>query len=181
MNLNSPCPCGTGKTYENCCHPYISGNSQAPTAEALMRSRYSAYVLCELEYIKKTVATLKDYDLKAAKDWATQSEWKGLKIISTEQGLESDKKGTVEFTATYTHAGKTYEHHEVSKFKKNADGAWRFVDGDSHTHEEGQGHHHHHEKIKPIVRDSAKVGRNDPCPCGSGKKYKKCCANIAQA
>lgn len=180
MNSNSPCPCGTGKIYESCCEPYISGKELAPTAEALMRSRYCAYTLCELDYIKKTVASSGDFDLKAAKDWAAQSEWKGLKILSTELGKESDKKGTVEFTATYSNGGKTYEHHEVSQFKKNSDGAWRFVDGDSHTHEDGKGHQHHHEKIKPMVRESAKVGRNDPCTCGSGKKYKKCCGDVAQ-
>ncbi len=178
MNSNSPCPCGHDKKYENCCGPYIKGTASAPTAEALMRSRYTAYTLCELDYIKKTLATksAKDFDAKSAKEWASQSEWKGLKILATEQGKETDKIGTVEFTATYTHNGKTFEHHEVSEFNRNAQGEWRFVDGDSHTHEEGEGHQHHHEKSQPIVRTSAKIGRNDPCSCGSGKKYKKCCA-----
>ena len=50
---------------------------------------------------------------------------------------------------------------------------WYFVDGESHTHKEGEGHHAH-QKPQPVVRDQPKIGRNDPCNCGSGKKYKKC-------
>ncbi|MDZ4663068.1 MAG: YchJ family metal-binding protein [Pseudomonadota bacterium] len=172
------CPCGTERDYETCCAPFISGKSLPPTAEALMRSRYTAYAISELDYIKKTLATAssKDFDPVAAKEWANQSEWKGLKIISTDLGKESDKTGTVEFAATYSHKEKTYEHHEVSQFQRNGKGEWRFVDGESHTHEDGEGHQHHHEKTQPMVRESAKVGRNDACPCGSGKKYKKCCS-----
>ncbi|MGE0615919.1 MAG: YchJ family metal-binding protein, partial [Bacteriovoracia bacterium] len=101
-----------------------------------------------------------------ARSWAKDSEWMGLKIESAQDNI-------VEFTARYKTEGKVLEHHETSKFRKIKD-RWYFVDGDSHIHEEGQGHHH--ATPKPIVRAEPKLGRNDPCHCGSGKKYKKCCA-----
>ncbi len=173
------CPCGSNEKYENCCEPYLKGMSYAPTAEKLMRSRYTAYTQANIDYIKKTLApeSQKDFDVAAAKKWATESKWKGLKIISTKQGLESDKKGVVEFTVTYETEGETLDHHEVSTFRKNDKGQWMFVDGDAHTHKEGEDHHHHHHRQETIVRDTPKLGRNDPCSCGSGKKYKKCCAS----
>lgn len=171
------CACGTGKSFDVCCGPFIEGTARPETAELLMRSRYTAYTKGDIGYIKRTSApeTHKDFDDGAAKEWADSAEWKGLKILSVEKGGPEDKKGVVEFMATYHQDGKTLEHHEVSKFRKKPDGTWLFVDGDSHTHEEGQGHHHHHHPVQQtVVREAPKVGRNDPCPCGSGKKFKKC-------
>ncbi len=142
-----------------------------------MRARYTAYTRTNIDFIKKTLApeSRSDFDLEATKKWATKSVWKGLKIVSTENGLESDNKGSVEFIATYSQNGQGFEHHEVSQFRKNENGEWLFVESDSHTHKEGEGHHHHHTKPQTVLRESPKVGRNDPCVCGSGKKYKKCC------
>jgi SEC-C motif-containing protein len=144
-----------------------------------MRSRYTAYSQKNVDYLAKTLATESrhDFDPAASKKWAADAEWKGLQILSTEKGGPGDKKGTVEFVATYIQNGETIEHHEVSRFRKTEHGEWRFVDGESHTHKGGEGHHHHHAHEKPqtMMRESPKVGRNDPCPCGSGKKYKKCC------
>lgn len=171
------CPCDSGKTFASCCEPYINGTAEPQTAEALMRSRYTAYTQVQIGYLKKTLApeSSSDFDSAAAKKWAEEVEWKGLKIESTERGGPEDRDGKVEFTATFVQDGETLEHHEVSTFKKNKQGAWRFVEGDAHTHREGEGHHHH-VKQETVVREEPKVGRNDPCPCGSGKKYKKCCA-----
>jgi SEC-C motif-containing protein len=170
------CPCDSGKPFENCCEPFINGEKQPETAEALMRSRYTAYTRSDIGYLKRTLAkeSQKDFDEKSSKEWAAKSEWLGLKVLSTQKGSPEDRTGIVEFTATYKQNGSTVEHHEVSKFKKNAEGEWRFLDGDSHVHKEGEGHHHHHHATEPVVREGPKVGRNDPCPCGSGKKYKKC-------
>jgi SEC-C motif-containing protein len=139
-----------------------------------MRSRYTAYTLVDVDYIKKTLApeSRSDFDPKTTKDWAQNAKWKGLKINSTAKGTASDTKGTVEFTATYEQDGEGFDHHEVSEFRKDDKGQWLFVDGDAHTHKEGETHHHH--KPQTVQRESPKVGRNDPCPCGSGKKYKKC-------
>lgn len=171
------CPCGTGKEYSICCEPFIKGDALPETAEALMRSRYSAYTQNEIAYIEQTLApeSRSDFDRKSTESWAKDSTWKGLQVISTKKGGVEDKKGTVEFTATYVQDGEEIEHHEVSEFRKNDKGQWLFVEGDSHTHRGGHGHHHHHHTPQTVVREAPKVGRNDPCICGSEKKYKKCC------
>lgn len=177
------CPCGSGKDLSACCEPYIQGDRAPDTAEQLMRSRYTAYTQANIGYIKKTSSpsAMKDFDEKAAKEWAESAEWRGLEILNVQGGGADDKKGIVEFMATYSQDGNGLEHHETSTFRRNGKGHWVFEDGESHTHEEGQGHHHHHHHgpIQPIVRESPKVGRNDPCPCGSGKKFKKCCGAAA--
>lgn len=161
------CPCGSSREYSVCCEPYISGKVKAPTAEALMRSRYSAYVEHAIDYIINTCVSSKneqhdngDIDYKSTRDWSEKSKWLGLKIISTEEGGITDTEGTVEFEATYERDGLRDIHHETGKFKKEKD-EWLYVEG----------------RISPrtIVRSAPKTGRNDPCPCGSGKKYKHCC------
>jgi SEC-C motif-containing protein len=174
------CACGSLKTYSTCCEPFITGKSYPETAEQLMRSRYTAYTLNDINYIKKTLApeSQKDFDVKASKEWAANAEWLGLKISSVKKGAATDTEGIIDFTVTYKESGKKLEHHEISEFRKDNNGHWLFVDGDAHTHEEGQGHHHH-VKQETVVRAGPKVGRNDPCVCGSGKKYKKCCGAAA--
>jgi len=158
------CPCGSGRAYSACCELYIRGKAKAPTAEALMRSRYSAYVEHEIDYIINTCVRRgeEDIDYKSTSDWSRQSKWLGLKIISTAKGGITDNEGTVEFEATYEKDGLRDIHHETGKFKKEKD-EWLYVEG----------------RISPttIVRSAPKTGRNDPCPCGSGKKYKHCCAH----
>jgi len=168
------CPCGTNKEYSQCCEPYIEGKKPAPTPEALMRSRYAAYVKVATPYLRETLApeTRGDYNEAEVIEWSKQSEWLGLDILKAEGN-------TVEFVAKYKTQGKVLEHHEVSTFRKDG-GRWYFVDGESHVHEEGKGHEHHAAEAKqPLRRETPKVGRNDPCPCGSGKKSKKCCGAAA--
>jgi SEC-C motif domain protein len=171
------CYCQSNIEFSNCCEPFLKGEQKPETAEKLMRSRYSAFATHQVDYLGKTLApeSRGDFDQASTKKWAEQAEWKNLQILKTVKGQIEDKKGTVEFIATYTSEGETLDHHEVSEFRKSDTGQWYFVDGDSHTHKEGEGHHHHHEKPETVVRESPKVGRNDPCTCGSGKKYKKCC------
>jgi len=156
----STCPCGSGLDYEVCCGPYLAGTN-APTAEALMRSRYTAYAVHNIDYIINTcVSTGKnDIDRKETKAWSDQSTWLGLKIIAVEKGGVNDTEGTVEFEASYERNGLKDRHHETARFKKHS-GSWLYEDG----------------SVAPVtvVRTSPKVGRNDPCPCGSGKKYKLC-------
>ncbi|MBI9074152.1 MAG: YchJ family protein [Desulfatibacillum sp.] len=160
----SQCPCGSEKEYEACCQPLIKGEAEAKTAEALMRSRYTAYSLAEIEYIGATIDPERneDFDEKSARDWAENSQWHGLEVVSTRKGGEDDETGQVEFIASYTQSNARTKHHELAEFRK-IDGKWFFVDGEAVA-------------PKPVKRDTPKVGRNDPCPCGSGKKYKKCCA-----
>jgi SEC-C motif-containing protein len=167
------CPCGSGRQYSDCCEQYISGKAKAPTAEALMRSRYSAYVEHEIDYIINTCvqkgkddAAYAPIDYKSTRDWSEQSTWLGLKIISVEKGAVTDTEGTVEFEASYMRDGLKDVHHEKAKFKKenNTEGAqWLYDEG--------------YITPRTIVRTGPKTGRNDPCPCGSGKKYKHCCLN----
>jgi SEC-C motif-containing protein len=176
------CPCGNEKEFSQCCEPFLKGEATPDTAEKLMRSRYTAFTLADMEYVKRTLApeARKGFDVASSKEAAKQAKWKGLKILSTKAGGPDDDEGIVEFTATYEHAGEGVEHHEVSEFRKE-DGEWFFVDGDAHTHREGEGHQHHHTHERPVtvVREAPKVGRNDPCSCGSGKKFKKCCGAAA--
>jgi len=169
------CPCLSTKSYADCCEPYISGKRLAPTPEALMRARYSAYVKVEMPFLKDTLApeSRTSYSEKDAREWAQNSEWLGLKITEA-------KGDTVEFVVKYKPDkdkadAKVLEHHEISKFKKTGD-RWFFVDGQSTVNEEGQEPGQYEKVLTPIVREAPKIGRNDPCACGSGKKSKKCCA-----
>jgi len=126
-----------------------------------MRSRYSAYVKGEIPWLKDSLEenSQKDFDEKAARDWSKEAEWLNLTIVNSKT---DEKKGTgqVEFIAKYKQAGVTAEHHELSDFvRKNNN--WYFTKGRTVKHDP--------------VRKEQTAGRNDPCPCGSGKKYKKCC------
>ncbi len=156
------CPCGSGLDLSQCCEPYLKGKKMAPTAEALMRSRYTAFALGELDYVEKThhESTRKDLDMEGVRSWATNSEWLGLEILGTEKGKEKDSEGKVEFKCKFIFNEKPQTHHELSTFTKVGE-QWFFVDGVM--------------KNATVRRAEPKVGRNDPCPCGSGKKAKKCC------
>lgn len=170
------CYCGSELSFSNCCEPFLKKQDYPKTAEKLMRARYSAYATANVDYLYDSLApeSRSDFDRKATQSWAKTAKWLKLQIVSTTKGLEDDTEGVVEFIATYNDGKEDLDHHEVSDFRKESStGRWYFVDGDAHTHEAGQGHHHH-EKPQTVVREEPKVGRNDPCPCGSGKKYKKC-------
>jgi SEC-C motif-containing protein len=83
------CPCGSGLNYDECCGPYIAGTKDAPTAEALMRARYSAYVKDEIPFIVKSCSpntkSEEKIDEKETRKWAERSKWLGLEVVSTEQ------------------------------------------------------------------------------------------------
>jgi SEC-C motif-containing protein len=155
------CPCGSGLDYAECCEPYITGAKDAPTAEALMRSRYSAYAEHAVDYIVETCYRegRDAIDVRQTRNWSERSRWLGLKILDVNQGGPQDQEGTVEFEASYEQDGLRDTHHERAKFKKK-DGKWFYEEGDIVP--------------KTVIRSGPKVGRNDPCPCGSGKKYKHC-------
>jgi SEC-C motif-containing protein len=159
----SKCPCQSGKEYDACCGPIISGSQAALTAEALMRSRYSAFAKGEVDYLGRSLHPDQraDYDPGATQRWANHSEWVNLQILNISGGGTDDDEGTVEFIATYRQKGNTLSHHEVGQFNR-LNGIWYYTDGKIVT-------------PGTVRHESPKVGRNDPCPCGSGKKYKKCC------
>ena len=94
------CPCGSGKPYGECCEPIIKGTTKAPTAEALMRARYTSYVKQEIDFIINSCEhsdQIAEVDRKATEDWSKNSEWHGLRILRTEKGTEKDDEGIVEF------------------------------------------------------------------------------------
>ncbi|MDR1215197.1 MAG: YchJ family protein [Treponema sp.] len=156
------CPCGSGKQYTDCCEPFILGVQKPLTAEALMRSRYTAYTVHAVDYIVSTCVRKKeqDIDVRLTREWSEKAKWLGLKVISIEKGSESDTEGIIEFEARYEQNNLRDIHHERASFKK-VDDVWLYDEG----------------VIVPetIVRSTPKVGRNEPCPCGSGRKYKHCC------
>ncbi|WP_422133511.1 YchJ family protein [Endozoicomonas sp. ALD040] len=150
------CPCGSGQTYKACCGPYHSGQA-APTAEALMRSRFSAYYLKNTDYLLATtwqrqINGLDKADIHRETD---ATRWTRLDLVSTEAGGSADSRGKVEFKAWFLNpaTGREEAHHEHSDFIREQ-GHWYF--------------------IYPDI-PARLPGRNDPCLCGSGKKYKKCC------
>ena len=124
-----------------------------------MRSRYSAYVKGEIDYLTQSLLPEErsTFSPKSAREWAESSEWLGLEIVKAKGGA-SDQKGEVEFIARFKQEGIEHEHHEISTFKKR-NGRWFFADG----------------RVLPKIPVGMAVGRNTACPCGSGKKYKRCC------
>jgi SEC-C motif-containing protein len=118
-----------------------------------MRSRYTAFVAQDWAYLDRTQAK------QDKEPPTTDIEWQGLEVLATHGGATDDTQGTVEFIARYRHQGRPAVLHEISRFGRQ-EGNWTYLDGEF-----------------PKVARPAKTGRNDPCPCSSGKKYKKCCAH----
>ena len=147
-NVVTLCPCNSGKDYSACCGPYHNGEA-APTPEALMRSRYSAFALENAEYLLATWH--KDYRPQTL-EFAADTRWTGLDILGA--GSDGDT-GRVHFIATFNEAGEWLLLEEKSRFER-LDGRWYYLAGETDFR-------------------SPDVGRNDPCLCGSGKKWKKCC------
>ena len=156
------CPCGSKRSFDACCGPYIENLYPAPTAEALMRSRYTAYTRANVAYLKKTSRTglAGEFDEAAVTQFAKRVRWLGLDIIRTQQGLSDDTVGEITYVARYVDAGHEKQIAEHARFQKSPTG-WLYVGSSTAPSS----------TVAPKVR----VGRNDPCPCGSGKKYKKCC------
>lgn len=128
MTSNFACYCGSSKSFQLCCGVYLSGQKTAPTAEALMRSRYCAYVQKNIDYLVKTHAPPSgQVDRAGIAEWAAQVQWLGLNVIATQQGGEGDHEGEVEFMAYYDIAGLKGMLHERSRFKRIA-GEWRYID-----------------------------------------------------
>lgn len=161
--MSGNCPCGSGKPYDECCGPLHRGETTAETAEALMRARYSAYEKGAFEFLHESLHPnhRSDHDLNATRRWAEKSRWTGLEVRVVEAGGTDDDTGVVEFIASYRENNQQRKHHEIGRFERFK-GAWYYVDGEMPAPE-------------TVRYDTPRVGRNEPCPCGSGKKYKKCC------
>ncbi len=159
----SLCPCCSDLPFDRCCGPVLSGDVKAATPERVMRARYTAYAQANLDYLRVTLApeSRDEFDADSARTWSESAVWEGLEIVACEAGGVGDDTGTVEFIARYTVDGEARKHHEIAQFVK-CDGEWFFADGQIVA-------------PRPYVREAPKLGRNDPCACGSGRKFKKCC------
>lgn len=166
------CPCRVSPTlafltapvaYADCCQPYHDvldsnddkvNNVKAESAERLMRTRYSAFVLQKADYIVKTTVPAQQalLDVNAIEQWARETNWAGLEIVSHTAKL-GKRHAQVEFKAYYTKSdGQQAAHHELSSFVQ-VDGRWYFLD--------------------PTV--DMNISQKQPCICGSGEKFKRCC------
>ena len=165
------CPCGSGLTLEACCGPLLDGTSPAANGEALVRSRFSAFCLGRHDYLVETTHPDHREDLTPESIRSNTEGVRWLRLDIREAGqAESSLPGeepfeTVTFTVLYERDGAPYQLGETSYFKREGDRLY-YVEGLAH---------------RPLGyrRAVPKVGRNDPCPCGSGKKHKKCCGKDA--
>ena len=107
-----------------------------------MRSRYTAFVTSNVDYLKNSLHPdyRADFDPASTKDWADNSQWLGLRIINTSGGGEDDQEGTVEFMALFQIKGVTYQHHELGEFVR-LNGIWYYTDGKVITPDSSQPEH----------------------------------------
>ncbi|MNL11859.1 hypothetical protein D3C87_1327110 [compost metagenome] len=121
------CHCGKSISYEECCGKFHSGDALPKTSEELMRSRYSAFVVKDIDYLAESLdpQNRHDFSRKDTETWANNATFTGLDIIKTE---DNGNKGMVEFKAHYTIGAEAYVHHEVSTFRKQA-GQWYYKSG----------------------------------------------------
>ena len=152
--LDLACPCQSNKSYEDCCGRFHTHAQFPETAEQLMRSRYTAYVLKNVPYIVDTTVPSQQalLNVQAIQAWAENTQWLGLQILKTE--TLSKFQSAVEFHAVFQGEEGEQTHHERSIFVK-IDGRWYFVD--------------------PTVPLPT---MKQPCVCGSGKKFKHCCGGF---
>ena len=123
--MSDPCPCESGLDYAACCGRFIDGGEKPETAEQLMRSRYTAYTLCNGDYLKRTWHPTRRPGMLGLDD---KVRWLGLKVKRTEKGGADDSEGIVEFVARYKIDGRGHRLHEISRFVKE-NGQWLYVDG----------------------------------------------------
>jgi len=154
-----PCPCGSGQLFEVCCEPILTGQRAAANAEQLMRARFTAHVAHDFKFLhnshRPTAGT--PYVPEAGEP---TMQWTKL-VVHSHELTDNPDKAFVDFSAYGTEGGTEKVLHEKAEFLR-LNGAWLY------TREARLG-------PAPYKSATPKVGRNAPCPCGSGKKYKQCC------
>lgn len=140
------CICGSGKNIQDCCEAIITTEKKAQNPEELMRSRYYAYVKGNGKYLAASATNFFQEDIELIEEFSKSVTWLKLNILH----VEND---SVEFKAYYRDSEGIKVLHEKSFFKQ-IEGEWKYSDGTLYN---------------------TSVQRNESCPCGSGKKYKKCC------
>ena len=157
--LNKACPCVSRRTFENCCSPFIDGRAVAEQPEQLMRSRFSAFSIGNIDYLINThhISTRSTTLRGALERDMRDIDWLGLSVIQASPVSSLEPRGFVEFVALYKRAqlyeGRIEQLHEKSMFIKEK-ARWFYISG---------------EQLPPY-----KFSRNAPCWCGSGKKIKHC-------
>ena len=149
------CPCGLGM-YAECCQPLHIGQERAQTAAQLMRSRYSAFALQQIDYIVQTTAQGQQafLDVPAIAAWSQDNQWLKLEVVQAQEKLDKNH-AQVEFKAHYHDGQQAHVHHEISHFVKH-NATWYFLD--------------------PTVE--MQITMKQACICGSMKKFKQCCAQF---
>ncbi len=153
------CPCGSGRTFGDCCEPIHAGTRIPATAEELMRARFSAHVTHNFKFLHDT------YRPTAGKPYVAEEgeptmKWTKL-VVHGHETSSDDGKAFVDFSAYGTEEGVEKVLHEKAEFLR-VNSAWLY---------------NREARLGPAPYKAAvpKPGRNEPCPCGSGKKYKHCC------
>jgi len=159
LSTELTCYCCSGKLFANCCGPLLVSEQAAQTPEQLMRSRYSAFVLNNTEYLKRTWAQEMS---PSALDLDNDSHWLKLEILHSKDNRPLQQSGEVEFKAWFVDKSDAQHRlmclHELSDFKIE-DGHWVYYSGQLFE--------------VPV----SVLTKKQSCPCGSGKKYKHCCCS----
>ena len=147
------CPCGRSRLLDECCLPLIKQERNACTAEDLMRSRYTAHVMMNTAYLLHTWHSSRRPDHLSLPQ-PTEMKWIRLEVHSTQDGTLNNQEGIVDYTALSRSTTGLEWLKETARFARES-GQWRYLDG--------------------VFHPAPKIGRNSPCPCLSGIKYKRCC------
>ncbi len=148
------CYCGSNLTFNKCCKPIISGNEKPENPEQLMRSRYSAFCVKNVEYLLSThhSSQQKANEREQLTSTFAHTQWLGLKVLNSSINLSDPGIGYVEYLA-FNKTENLEQLHEKARFRLEDD-TWYYFDGE--------------------LLPSVKLSRNELCFCGSNKKYKKC-------
>ncbi|MEC6795805.1 YchJ family metal-binding protein [Photobacterium sp. S4TG1] len=169
---HNECPCGSQKLLVECCKPIHLNHASATHPEQLMRARYSAHVLGLVDFVVQTYhSSCEAEHHREAIAESINLTWLGLEVMNSE--IAANGQGFVEFKACYKEAGEEYILQERSRFVQesiNGQQYWFYIDGEYPQPPPSE----QPSAPKPVTTAKT-VGRNDPCLCGSGKKYKKCC------
>lgn len=158
----SNCYCGNEKSYDACCKPLHEGKLKPPTPESLMRSRFSAYKLSLIDYLEATHHPKYHWqdERKGIEESCKNNTWDSLKVFKSEVDKKQKHLGKVAFAAYYSSNSASHVLCEFSNFILENE-QWYYTDG-IHAENESE------------LAKLCGINRNDPCWCGSGKKYKKC-------
>lgn len=154
------CRCHSGKLYQECCQPIHEDMQRALVPEQLMRARYCAHELGLIDFVVNTYhPSCQARDERNEIAESIKGGWCKLEVVSAEPGHNEDE-GYVTFNAYFLEDKRQYSFTEKSRFLRE-NGQWFYIDGEMYDY--------------PLPVKKETLGRNDPCRCGSGKKFKKCC------